>query len=73
MALNSFKVKDMSTANGAHSRALMVNIKQILLVDPKFVIHFEIVFGWKIKRSFTLQKYKSNTMALSVLVSSLYH
>ena len=45
MALNSFKVKDMSTANGAHSRALMVNIKQILLVDPKFVIHFEIVFG----------------------------
>ena len=45
MALNSFKVKDMSTANGAHSRALMVNKKQILLVDPKFVIHFEIVFG----------------------------
>ena len=52
---------------------LWSNIKQILLVDPNFLIHFEIVFGWKIKRSFTLQKYKSNTTALSVLVSSLYH
>ena len=42
---NSFEVKGISAANDAHSSALIVNIEEILLADPKFGMPFEIVFS----------------------------